>query len=79
MITLKKAYELANKYNSTGIPLQHSALDVDSYWLFDYDTKEVLIGPRPIAVNKKDGQAWLLFYPEHAKELDGAKEIPIPV
>ena len=78
MITIEKAFELAQKANITGIPLSRTADETASYWCFYYDTDEVLIGLLPIAVNKKDGKIWGVFYPEHADELDNAKQIEVP-
>ncbi|WP_176011742.1 hypothetical protein [Victivallis sp. Marseille-Q1083] len=78
MITIEKAFELAQKANVTGISLSRTADETADYWCFYYDTDDVLIGPRPVAVNKKDGKVWGVFYPEHADELDNAKKIEVP-
>ena len=61
MITIEKAFELAQKANVTGISLSRTADETADYWCFYYDTDDVLIGPRPVAVNKNDGKVWSVF------------------
>ena len=78
MITIEKAFELAQKANVTGISLSRTADETADYWCFYYDTDDVLIGPRPVAVNKNDGKVWSVFYAKHADELDSAKKIEVP-
>ena len=58
MITLKKAFEIAQAHGTYGYPLSRIADETDDFWIFYLDTDEVLIGPTPIAVEKKNGRVW---------------------
>ena len=54
-------------------------LETPEYWVFYDDRCDTMpIGYKPFAVDKKDGRAWLVFYPDHAEEIEAAKELPLP-
>lgn len=83
MITLKKAFEIAQTYCKSDIPLSRIADDTKDFWVFHLDTDEVLIGPCPTGVDKKDGRAWRVFPPSMTEEqleaLENAKEVEVPL
>ena len=83
MITLKKAYELAQAFTESDFPLSRTAVEADNFWVFYLDTDEILIGPRPVAVDKKDGRTWSVFPPsmtaEQCEALDNAKEVEVSI
>lgn len=82
MITLKEAFKIAQDYNGSGIPLSRIAEETDKFWVFYLDTDKVLIGPGPIAVDKKDGRYWDVFSPlmsdEQGRALEHAKKVEVP-
>ena len=82
MITLKEAFKIAQDYVGQGALLSKVADETDNFWVFDYDTDKVLIGPHPIAVDKKDGRVWGIFPPllsdEQGRALEHAKKVEVP-
>ena len=83
MITLKKAFEIAQDHGTYGFPLSIIANETDDFWVFYLDTDKVLIGPRPIAVDKKDGRVWgvspIDMTSEQLEALENAKEVEVPL
>lgn len=83
MITLKKAFEIAQDHGTYGFPLSRIANETDDFWVFYLDTDKVLIGPRPIAVDKKDGRVWgvspIDMTSEQLEALENAKEVEVPL
>ena len=82
MITLKEAFKIAQDHGTFGFPLSRIVDETDDFWVFHLDTDKVLIGPRPIAVDKKDGRVWGIFPPaltdEQIEALENAKEVEVP-
>lgn len=82
MITLKKAFEAAQAHCQFDIPLSRIADETDDFWVFHFDTDKILIGPRPIAVDKKDGRVWGVFPPsmpdEQLDAWENAKQVEVP-
>ena len=83
MITLKKAFEIAQDHGTYGFPLSRIANETDDFWVFYLDTDKVLIGQRPIAVDKKDGRVWgvspIDMTSEQLEALENAKEVEVPL
>lgn len=82
MITLKEAFKIAQDHGTYGFPLSRIADETDEFWVFYLDTDKVLIGPGPIAVDKKDGRVWGIFPPllsdEQESALEHAKKVEVP-
>lgn len=81
MITLKEAFEIAQAHGTYGFPLSRIANEAGDFWVFYLDTDKVLIGPRPIAVDKKDGRVWgvspIDMTSEQLEALENAKEVEV--
>ncbi len=77
MITLKQAYNIAQKNDIIGVKLDKLAYDIGDSWVFDYGGDDTMDGFVPIVVKKDNGQVLDFSILEIIKRTRNAKRVKV--